>query len=127
MEFSFNGFSIKINKEDISFIFKHIKNPVKNFVKSIKKSMIKKYSICLIDSRYEETGYITEYGKIKTSIKALYDIINNFKITPDKRFYPLLLEDIFKESVLFQSSGELNGYESDTPDINSFDFILRLL
>lgn len=126
MEFSFNGFSIKINKEDIGFIFEQIKNPVKKIVKSIKESVIKEYSICLIDYRYETTKYITEYGKVKISIKTFYDIVDNFQIIPNQMFHPIFLEDIFKKDVLIQSSGELNGYESDTPDINSFDFILRL-
>ena len=126
MEFSFNGFSIKINKEDIGFIFEQIKNPVKKIVKSIKESVIKEYSICLIDYRYETTKYITEYGKVKISIKTFYDIVDNFQIIPNQMFHPIFLEDIFKKDVLIQSSGELNGNESDTPDINSFDFILRL-
>lgn len=125
MEFGFNGFSIKINKDDIGFIFEHLKNPVKNIARSIKESIVKKYSICLIDGRYEMTGYITEYGKIKTSIKNIYKIINTFRITPDKMFSPIFLEDIFEENILIKSSGELNGYELDTPDINSFDFVLK--
>ena len=71
------------------------------------------------------TGDITEYGKIKASIKNIYEIINTFRITPNKMFTPIFLEDIFKENILIESSGELNGYELDTPDINSFDFILK--
>lgn len=125
MEFGFNGFSIKINKDDIGFIFKQIKNPIKKIATSIKKSIVKEYNICLIDVRYEMTGYITEYGKIKTSIKNIYEIINTFQITPNKMFTPIFLEDIFKENILIESSGELNGYELDTPDINSFDFVLK--
>lgn len=125
MEFGFNGFSIKINKDDICFVFKHLENPVKNIVRSIKESIVKKYSICLIDGRYEMTGYIAEYGKVKTSIKNIYKIINTFQITPNKMFAPIFLEDIFEENILIKSSGELNGYELDTPDINSFDFVLK--
>lgn len=125
MEFGFNGFSIKINKDDISFIFEQLKNPIEKIATSIKKSIVKKYNICLIDGRYEMTGYITEYGKIKASIKNIYNIVNAFQITPNKIFSPIFLEDIFKENILIESSGELNGYELDTPDINSFDFVLK--
>ena len=125
MEFGFNGFSIKINKDDICFIFEQIKNPIKKIAKSIKESIVKEYSICLIDGRYEMTGYITEYGKIKTSIKNIYEIINTFQITPNKMFTLIFLEDIFKENILIESSGELTGHELDTPNINSFDFVLK--
>lgn len=125
MEFGFNGFSIKINKDDIGFIFEHLKNPVKNIAKSIKESIVKKYSICLIDGRYKMIGYIKEYGKIKTSIKNIYKIINTFQIKQDKVLSQIFLEDIFEENILIENSGELNGNELDTPDINSFDFVLK--
>ena len=47
-------------------------------------------------------------------------------MAPNKVFQPILLEDIFNSRVLTESSGELNGLESNTPEIESFDIILNV-
>lgn len=125
MKFEFNGFGIEVTKEDLIELFECLKNPIKKTFKVVKDSLPQKYSICLVDNRYKRAKYIIEYGKIKTSMKNFKITLSTFQVAPNKICQSILLEDIFTDKELIESSGELSGFELDTPEIESFDIILN--
>lgn len=49
-----------------------------------------------------------------------------FTVVLEHQFGGMLLEDVFDSKCLIKSSGELNGYEDDTPELSSFDIVIRL-
>ena len=78
MKVEFNGFGVEVTKEDFIELVECLKNPIIKAVDVIKESLPQKCTICLIDGRYDLTGYITEYGTIKISTKKFKDTLDNF-------------------------------------------------
>lgn len=78
MRVEFNGFGVEVTREDLIGLVEYLKTPIKKAIDVIKESLPQKCTICLIDGRYDLTGYITEYGTIKISTKKFKDTLDNF-------------------------------------------------
>lgn len=105
---------------DITELCHEIKSVSQKIFKSIDSHIKKRFTICVIDKRYIDTGYIIEYGTIYLSK-------SDFKNLDFNRLYTIqgdILPDIFDPNILIDYSGELNGYEDDTPELKDFNFCL---
>lgn len=120
MKIGFKDFWIELTKEDknnIDIFFNRVKNFFANKIKS-------EFTIAFIDERYFYNGYICSYSKIKIPLEELQKILlreqNNYHFIYE--ISDLFTKEEYKKYVLF-NSGELNGYELDTPD--SFDIYIN--
>lgn len=106
------------NKEKISTLLTQIKDN-KNYRQ--KRNIF----IAFVDDRLDLTGYITSYGIIKNiSYKDFVEKILIKKTNVNINSISELLKDSSVKYNIFDS-GELNGYELDTPNLNEFDFIFK--
>lgn len=123
MKITYKGVTIEFDtttlKEKSKELFKKLYNEIDN-------AIVKDYTIALIDDRYAKTGYIIEHGVIHISKNDLDSIHITLKDVLEHPFGGMLLEDVFDNKCLIKSSGELNGYEDDTPELSSFDIVIRL-
>ena len=116
---------IEITGQDLQVLRKSLSQLIDNIKKWFKNKQPAEYSIALIDDRYYETNYICEYGLLKISkevfIKLLPIILDGVKSN-------YTLDEIFSNQYskyLIESTGELNGYELDTPELTTFDIVLK--
>ena len=123
MNITYKGVTIEFDtttlKEKSKELFKKLYNEIDN-------AIVKDYTVALINYKYDITGYIIEHGVIhisKNDLKSIYSALETILKRP---FGWMLLEDIFDTKHLIKSSGELNGYEDDTPELSSFDIVIRL-
>lgn len=114
---------VDISKDDIN----DTKNLIKKILKKLKNffanNIPRELTIAFIDERYNITGYIISYSKIKISLNKFKKILQREK--DNKQLYEitnLLNQKEYKKYVIF-NSGELNGFEIDTPD--NFDFYIE--
>lgn len=123
MKITYKGVTIEFDtttlKEKSKELFKKLCNEIDN-------AIVKDYTIALIDDRYAKTGYIIEHGVIHISKNDLEPIRIAPETIPKYLSGGMLLEDIFDTKHLIKSSGELNGYEDDTPELSSFNIVIRL-
>lgn len=119
--FKYNPITYKFEISfDVIDLCRDIENISQKIFKSIDSHIKKRFTICVIDKRYIDTGYIIEYGTIYLSK-------SDFKNLDFNRLYTIqgdILPEIFDPSILIDYSGELNGYEDDTPELKDFNFCL---
>lgn len=123
MKITYKGVTIEFDtttlKEKLKELFKKLYNEIDN-------AIVKDYTVALINYKYDITGYIIEHGVIHISKNDLEPICIAPETIPKYLSGEMLLEDIFDIKHLIKSSGELNGYEDDTPELSSFDIVIRL-
>lgn len=123
----------------IEFDSSNIKNKLIEFFNSCKDfyTLHKKdiYTFAFIDDRYYSTiivndtysyqaKYIISYATVKLSLAKINKIL---KENLDNSYYTNgFISDLFEEKYIIEDSGELNGYELDTPDLKTFDFIIKI-
>ena len=123
---SFHIGPITINNEDVLALFNASRKTFNKAKTKILRNLPKKLSVCLIDDRYNKTGYINQTGVICVSEKALEEL-ENIDVCCKNHFRPdlgLTLKDIFDSKILLECSNELTGYED--LDINSFDVVIKV-
>jgi hypothetical protein len=116
---------IELTDQDLYVLKKSLEQLIDNIKAWFKNKQLTEYSVALIDDRYYETNYICEYGTLKVSkevfIKLLSEVLERVKSN-------YTLEEIFSgqySKYLIESTGELNGYELDTPELTTFDIVLK--
>lgn len=125
MKVGYNGFTVEFGNDDIKEATKVLASLWQKLISHFNVNKIQDFNVALIDGRYDITGYIISYGVVRTSAKKIKEILDNFKLP--FRIPPVyLLEDIFDEKILIKNSGELNGYESDTPELSDMNFVIRI-
>lgn len=116
---------IEITEQDLQILSKSLSQLVDNIKEWFKNKQPAEYSIALIDDRYYETNYICEYGLLKISKEVFIKLL---PIILDKAKSNHTLDEIFSDQYskyLIKSTGELNGYELDTPELTTFDIVLK--
>lgn len=113
MTFSYNGFSIEINKNDWEHLTKLGVNSLQKIAKSIKAHLPRTYTIGL---RILDTGFVYQRGKIKLSAKQLSEslsdleqqIISSYLLKFSRPF----LEDIFEKHIIKEVTPE-KGWDEE--------------
>lgn len=121
MKIEYNGFAIEFGINDIKEGLNILISLLKGSITRFNTNKIHDFNVALIDKRYELNGYIISYGVIRTSAKKLKEILDKLELTSGT----FMLEDIFNEKILIKNSGELNGYEPDTPELSDMDIVIR--
>ena len=125
MKVGYNGFTVEFGNDDIKEATKVLASLWQKLISHFNVNKIQDFNVALIDGRYDITGYIISYGVVRTSAKKIKEILDNFKLP--FRIPPVyLLDDIFDEKILIKNSGELNGYEPDTPELSDMNFVIRI-
>lgn len=88
------------------------------------------FTIALIDDRYDMTRYIIDYGKIECSLEELdwVDFSHLYQLEGPIILQPTLKDLFIGEAadILIESMGPLYDYEQDTPELNTFDIVIKL-
>jgi hypothetical protein len=118
MKITILGVTFEPTKEDFARAKQLLVNAWNWFDERIAKELL----IVFADKRYYITGYLISWGKIKISIKQLEELCSI------ERYWAVglsdyLTEEEYKKYVL-EDSGELNGYETDTPE--NFDIMIEI-
>lgn len=117
MKITIFGITFEPTRED----FDHAREKFEKISKWFANHKTVELTIAFIDERYSLTGYIISYGRLKISKEKLRQLCTT------ERHWVVGLEDYltkkeYKKYVI-EDSGELNGYEIDTPE--NFDIIIK--
>lgn len=121
MKIEYNGFVVEFGNNDIKGVKEALASLWQKFTSHFNVNKIQNFNVALIDGRYDITGYIISYGVVRTSAKKIKEILDKLELTSGT----FMLEDIFNEKILIKNSGELNGYEPDTPELSAMDIVIR--
>ena len=109
MRIGYGDLWVDITKDDITII----RNTLNLVLSKIKDSIVKQeFKVCEVDGVYYTTGYISEYHKLRCTKNQLINLL-------EKDVY-----NIKNSKYIIFTSGELSGFESDTPDISEYDIII---
>jgi hypothetical protein len=117
MKITILGVTFEPTKED----FACVKQCFINALNWFDNRKTKELTIAFADERYCMTGYLISWGKIKISqnqLEELCTVSRNWSVG----LSDYLTEEEYRNYVL-KDSGELNGYEIDTPE--NFDIIIK--
>lgn len=89
----------------------------------------KEIIVGIIDERYQLTGYIIRWGRVKIAPKQWQKVWERYQKNPPVLSVLLSLHDLFTDDeynkyVLYESN-ELHGFEDDTPEIEEFDWLIQ--
>ena len=118
MKITILGITFEPTKEDFTRVKQHFVNAWNWF----DERRAKEFFIAFADERYYTAGYLTSWGRIKISRKQLEELCST------ERHWVIGLSDYLTEKeykkYVLEDSGELNGYETDTPE--NFDIIIKI-
>ena len=107
MTFSYNGFSIEINKNDWGYLAKLGIDSLKKITKPVKERVPRTYTIGL---RIQDNCFVYQRGKIKLSAKQLSETLSNLEqqiiSSYTLKFRRPLLEDIFEKHIIKEAMPE---------------------
>lgn len=121
INFTIGSFSIDVI-EAVKFgrhVIYGVANKIKNIYDSKKKQT---FLIAIIDDfcgTKQADPFIMAWGKVWTSKEDIESI-------SQQTIYPILnLQDLFLPEDIIESHEDLHGFESDTPDLLEFDYIIK--
>lgn len=118
MKITILGITFEPTKEDFARVKQHFINAWNWFDERRAKELF----IAFADERYYTTGYLISWGKLKISQKQFEELCTTDRCW-NIGLIDYLTEEEYKKYVL-EDSGELNGYEIDTPE--NFDIVVKI-
>ena len=118
MKITILGITFEPTTKDFTRVKSHFVKAWNWFDERRKKELF----IAFADERYYTNGHIVSWGRIKISRKQLEALCSTERDWVEG-LSDYLTEQEYKQYVL-EDSGELNGYETDTPE--NFDIIIKI-